>query len=185
MAPSAPTPLSPGAGGAPDSGASQLVSPGAADSDLPEEVDQGSASQIVPADLSKLDSATLARLARSLGVDAPTIWFDPDQQQPLITAADNAQSVDALSLYSALQQRADAGDKDARQALALARLRGDPRAQLAPAAATGTAMAADSSPTAQLLGLSPSATADQALQALSASAQALGLSPSAGATPGP
>ncbi|HXC63793.1 MAG TPA: hypothetical protein VNZ67_05515, partial [bacterium] len=85
-------------------------------------------------------------------------WFDPDQQQPLNSPAENAQSVDAGALFAALQQRSDAGDKDARQALAMARLRGDPRAQ-PPAAA-----ALDSG-TAQALGLSPSA-AEAGLQAL-------------------
>jgi hypothetical protein len=170
LAPGAPNALSPAAGGAP-----QPISPDAADSDLPEEVGQdASAGQPVPADLGKLDTQALARLARSLGVDAPTVWYDPDQQQPVTTASDNAQSVDAAALYSALQQRSDAGDKDARQALALARLRGDARAQPAPASGT-----------AEALGLSPSAAASLGLQALSAAAQALGLSPSAGATPAP
>jgi|GEM_PF-4587108 hypothetical protein len=172
QAPSMPAALSPGAGAAP-----QPASPSALDSDLPEEVgaDQGGASQPVPADLGKLDSATLARLARSLGVDAPTLWYDPDQQQPLNSAAENAQSVDAGALYAELQRRSDAGDKDARQALAMARLRGDPRAE--PAAA-----AASDSGTAQALGLSPPAAALEGLQALSAVAQALGLSPGAGVT---
>lgn len=178
LAPSLPAALSASAG------APQMVSPEAVDSDLPEEVDQSATAQTLPADLSKLDSATLARLARSLAVDAPTVWFDPDQQQPMTAAADNALSVDAMALYAELQHRSDGGDKDARQALALARLRGDPRAQLAPAPASGTAMVADSG-TAQPQGLSPSSAATQVLQALSAAAQALGLSPSAGATPGP
>jgi hypothetical protein len=176
LSPSLPTALSPTA--------AQPASPAAADSEAPEEVgqDQSATAQSVPADLSKLDSPTLARLARSLGVDAPMVWFDPDQQQPLTAASDNAQSVDAAALYAALQQRSDAGDKDARQALALARLRGDPRAQPAPASAT--AAAAQDSGTAAAVGPSPSA-ATLGLQALSAAAQALGLSPSAAATPAP
>jgi hypothetical protein len=170
LAPSQPSALSPAAG------APAMVSAAAADSDLPEEVgqDQGAAAQTVPADLGKLDSATLARLARSLGVDAPTVWYDPDQQQPMTAASDNAQSVDAIALYNALQQRSEAGDKDARQALALARLRGDARAGAPAGPVSGTALAADSG-TAAALGL----------QALSAAAQALGLSPSAAGTPAP
>lgn len=167
--PSTAAPAEPLAPGLP-----QALSPAAADADQPEEVgqDQSATAQTVAADLAKLDSPTLARLARSLGVDAPTVWFDPDQQQPLTSASDNAQSVDATALYAALQQRSDAGDKDARQALALARLRGDPRAQ--PAPASDTAAASAMSPAAAALG-----------QALSAAAQALGLSPSAAATPAP
>ncbi|HTB33372.1 MAG TPA: hypothetical protein VK842_00780 [bacterium] len=180
--PSAAAPADPVAPSAPSAASGTAAGPQAVDSDLPEEVgqDQGAA-QTAPADLGKLDSATLARLARSLGVDAPTVWFDPDQQQPLTAAADNAESVDAAALYAALQQRSDAGDKDARQALAMARLRGDPRAEpVANAGATPTAGA--TSATAAALGLSPSAADALGLQALSAAAQALGLSPGS-ATP--
>ena len=173
--PSAAAPADPVAPSAPSAVSGTAAGPQAVDSDLPEEVgqDQGAA-QTAPADLGKLDSATLARLARSLGVDAPTVWYDPDQQQPMTAASDNAQSVDAIALYNALQQRSEAGDKDARQALALARLRGDARAGAPAGPVSGTALAADSG-TAAALGL----------QALSAAAQALGLSPSAAGTPAP
>ena len=156
-------------------GADQALSP-AADTELPEEVSQdpSAAAQVAPADLTQLDSPSLARLARNLGLDAPAVWWDPDQQQPLSAAAEGAQSVDAQALYAALRQRSQAGDKDARQALALARLRGDARAQAAPSVDTATA---------QALGLSPAAAVDLAAQALSAAAQALGLSPSAAPAP--
>jgi len=189
--PSAPAPLAPVGPALPSSpagpsaaavvqplDADQALSPTAADTVQAEEVapDQSATAQTAPADLDKLDSPSLARLARNLGLDAPTVWWDPDQQQPLAAASDGAQSVDAAALYAALLQRSQAGDKDARQALAMARLRGDARAQ-------PTATAAPDTATAQALGLSPSAAADLAAQALSAAAQALGLSPSAAPVP--
>lgn len=119
--------------------------------------------QTPDADLATLPTLTLSRLSRALANDAPALWYDPDQDQPLADEAAGALRVDADALYTELARRSDGGDKDARQALGLARLRGDGRAETAKNIKNGDAGAL--SPAAQ------AAAPGAAAGALSASAR--------------
>lgn len=99
--------------------------------------------------LSSTSTASLANIAETVLPDQLTVYYSVDEGLAVDGPEEGAVQINPSDLYAELLQRAQGGDKAARQALDLAILRGDSRA--------GSNAPNDQSPTASAQNLSPSA----------------------------
>lgn len=118
--------LSPTAAAAALSPTAAALSP-SAEAD-PEIIDDAEAVSATALDLAKAETRLLAKISETLAPDQDSILFNIADNAPAAKAGPDVNSIDAGALYAELAKRTVADDKDARQALGLAALRGDKRA---------------------------------------------------------
>jgi hypothetical protein len=94
----------------------------------PEIIDDAEAVSATALDLAKAETRLLAKISETLAPDEDSILFNVADNAPAAKAGPDVNSIDAAALYAELAKRTIAEDKDARQALGLAALRGDKRA---------------------------------------------------------
>jgi hypothetical protein len=82
----------------------------------------------VDLDLAKAETRLLAKISETLKPDQDDILYSVQDNAPTDKPGEGVVEVDVLALYAELAKRTVAEDKDARQALVLAALRGDKRA---------------------------------------------------------
>lgn len=82
----------------------------------------------VDLDLSRAETRLLAKISETLKPDQDSILYSVQDNAPTDKPGEGVVEVDVLALYAELAKRTVAEDKDARQALVLAALRGDKRA---------------------------------------------------------
>jgi hypothetical protein len=89
------------------------------------------ANHSVPLDLTKASSTLLEKISESIRPDQDKILFSIDDNAVADKPGDGVLEVQVQTLYAELAKRTVDDDKDARQALVLAALRGDKRANTA------------------------------------------------------
>jgi hypothetical protein len=95
------------------------------------DVEDDALTATVVLDLGQADTGLLARIADALKPDQESVFYNVADDAPASVSGAGVSTIDAGALYAELGKRAVAEDKEARQALAMATLRGDPRASAA------------------------------------------------------
>jgi hypothetical protein len=109
------------------SATAQALSATAAEEDV--EDDAEAVTNSAKLDLAKAETRLLAKISASMALTQDKVLFNLEDNAPTDKAGIGVDEVDVAGLYTELAKRAIAEDKDARQALTLAILRGDSRAK--------------------------------------------------------
>lgn len=103
-----------------------------ATAEMAEPVIEDDAQALTPSaalDLSKAETRLLAKISETIGMDQDKVLFNIEENAPADKAGPGVNEVNVPALYLELARRAVAEEKEARQALSLAIVRGDKRAK--------------------------------------------------------